>query len=110
MSSFYANKYELCDMGPAVCALPVFTPVGAADQGKSDKVRDLIKQGADVNIRDFLGMTPLMHAANMGQTDIAGLLIEAGGKCEAVDNAGRTPLMLAAAGGMIGVVELLLDT
>eukprot|EP00658_Telonema_sp_P-2_P028817 TRINITY_DN2200_c0_g2_i3.p1 TRINITY_DN2200_c0_g2~~TRINITY_DN2200_c0_g2_i3.p1 ORF type:complete len:210 (+),score=50.36 TRINITY_DN2200_c0_g2_i3:43-630(+) len=80
-----------------------------ADQGKSDKVSDMIRAGADVNVRDFLGMTPLMHAANMGQTDIAELLMDANAKCDAVDNAGRTPLMLAAAGGMIGVVELLLD-
>lgn len=41
-------------------------------------VRQLIDAGADVNLADFEGVTPLQHAEGRGFTIIAGMLREAG--------------------------------
>ena len=40
----------------------------------------LIAKGADVNVRGFLGMTPLNMAADEGEKEIADLLRKHGGK------------------------------
>ena len=42
-------------------------------------VRQLIDAGADVNLADFDGVTPLQHAESRGFTIIADMLREAGG-------------------------------
>lgn len=48
-----------------------------------------IKQGADLNIRDFLGKTPLHYAASIAA---AKLLIDSGADLNVLDNNNRTPL------------------
>lgn len=48
-----------------------------------------IKEGADVNIRDFLGKTPLHYVSSI---EAARLLIENGAELNMLDNNNRTPL------------------
>jgi len=45
-----------------------------------EMVELLIAKGADVNVRGFLGMTPLNMAADEGEKEIADLLRKHGGK------------------------------
>jgi len=52
----------------------------AADSGYAEKVKKLIKEGANVNAKDKDGNTALMYAAFMGNTDIVKILKEAGAK------------------------------
>ncbi len=54
-----------------------------------DTARVLIKKGADVNARDDYGNTPLHHVANAG---IARLLLENGADPNAKNNQGLTPI------------------
>jgi len=77
---------------------------------KVDQVRQLLDQGADVDVRHrtFLG-TPLQYAASTGGLDVAELLIKRGATVDATDSNGRTPLMWAAGNGKADVVKALLD-
>ena len=61
----------------------------AALQGSSKVCGLLVRKGAEVNIKDGEGKTPL-HYAKDRQT--AEVLIDAGGDINITDNRGRTPL------------------
>lgn len=61
--------------------------------------------GADVNVRNKVGETPLMIAALKGEPEVARTLIERGAT---INRAGWTPLHYAAAGNSLPVLQLLL--
>ncbi len=56
----------------------------------------LIRNGADVNARDFLRKTPLHLAAIRGREQVLDLLYDAGAEIKVVDGWGHTPLHDAA--------------
>lgn len=67
----------------------------------------LVARGANVDVRDRSGFSPLHVAAADGYVSIAELLLENGADADAKDNNGRTPLHEAATGGHFEVAELL---
>jgi len=71
----------------------------------------LIKQKANVNVRDVNGHDVLFMAAKGGSTEIVTWLLEKklGGGIDARDAVGRTPLILAASCNHLKTVQLLLD-
>ncbi|HEV2177534.1 MAG TPA: ankyrin repeat domain-containing protein [Terriglobia bacterium] len=80
----------------------------AALYGDSDSVRQLLKRGADPNIRNEANATALMWA--VGDFAKTRLLVEHGADVNARSDNGRTPLMIAATRfGSAPVVKLLLD-
>jgi len=74
-----------------------------------DKVQALLQQGAEVNIMDDEGETPLHHIAFLGFFPTAELLVSKGALINAKNNKNWTPLHVAAWRGNIEVAELLLD-
>ena len=48
----------------------------------------LINLGADINARDKLAQTPLIHAARAGKAELAGLLLKLGAKADLTDSRG----------------------
>jgi ankyrin repeat protein len=64
----------------------------ASNEGDIQKVKNLIKAGADVNIKDKDGWTPLHFAAQAQNASIVLLLIEAGAEIDKSDSNGNTPL------------------
>lgn len=56
---------------------------------------DMIRAGADVNIKDNEGCTPLHWATRRGQVACMAALIQAGANIEAVNDHGMTPLNIA---------------
>ncbi len=83
----------------------LFDAVGSDDV---DKVRALLKEGADVNAAPGDGMTALHRAARAGTTAMAELLIESGAHLEAGTRLGaHRPLHVASASGRSGVVAVL---
>ena len=69
----------------------------AAATGNLEAIRQHIKDGSDLNVRDPEGgACPLSTAALLGQTEAAMTLIEAGADINCIGNDGATPLHVAA--------------
>ena len=60
------------------------------------RVRELLHRGADVNVRDEDGRTPLFSAVLGGSVGLVGLLLESGAQINARDKEGWTALHFAA--------------
>lgn len=77
----------------------------AIKNGDKSAVEALLAKGADVNVKDEYGQTPLVYVK---EKSIAELLLAKGASINARDKRGRTPLYFVANEGMKGIVELLL--
>ena len=83
----------------------------AALNGQTEAARILIENGADVNIRDDKGSTPLHGAVAFGRADVAKLLVETGADQQARNDDGAKPMDVLRldwrtttfVGGMVGV-------
>ena len=73
------------------------------------KINVMIRNGADVNIRDNNGCTILNKVLTEGRWDIARLLIEGGADVNARDQGGETPLRIAVGKGHKKTVALLIS-
>jgi ankyrin repeat protein len=80
----------------------------AALDGRIERVRGSLDQGAAPDAVDPDGRTALMMAAYNGHTETAKLLLDRGAKVNAVDFTGRTALMYAASGPFAPTVQLLI--
>ena len=96
---------------PALSRAAAESPVAdAAMRRDIAKLRQLIKQGADVNAAQGDGMTALHWAASHGDVDEARMLISAGARLDVVTRNGNyTPLHLAAKTGKAPVIRALLE-
>jgi ankyrin repeat protein len=68
----------------------------------------LIGKGANVNIRDAKGVTPLVVATNLGFIEGAELLLERGARADESNNAGETPLITAVHNRNLQLMRVLL--
>ena len=82
----------------------------AAAGGDIERVRALLRAGADVNASQGDGMTALHWAAKAGDAALAETLLYAGARVDVGTRIGRyTPLHMASREGRAAVVETLLD-
>jgi len=79
----------------------------AIRSGSVETVRGLLVAGANLELSDELGMTPLHVAASTGHLDICKLLLERGANPDLVNRAGLTALTLAGQAGHGAVVRLI---
>jgi serine/threonine-protein phosphatase 6 regulatory ankyrin repeat subunit B len=79
----------------------------AAGKGRTDVVEALLAGGADVNVRNGFGDTPLHNAAKNGNTKVFELLLSKGVDANPKNKLGQTPLDLAVSGGHAEIVKLL---
>jgi ankyrin repeat protein/beta-lactamase regulating signal transducer with metallopeptidase domain len=80
----------------------------AVHRGNLDKVRNILKEGTNVDARDEVGHTLLHYAANAGHMHVVEFLISRAADVNARDEYGVTPLYYAADGGWRNVVEFLI--
>ncbi len=67
----------------------------AAHDDHLDKVKYLVEEGADFEIKDKNGKSPLHLAAMYGHLEVVKYLVEEGANLEARDKSGKSPLDLA---------------
>ncbi len=96
-------------IGVALTAAPTTSPVAdAARDADVERVRELLRGGADVNASHGDGMSPLHWAAQRGDAVLATVLLHAGAAVDAGTRIGRyTPLHVASAGGHADVLAVL---
>ncbi len=87
-------------------ATPLFL---ATNYDRIGMVEELIRLGADVNVRNQGGATPLFSAAERGNVALVRSLIQAGADVSVQDDLGGTPLMAAANSDSAEMVWLLID-
>ena len=85
---------------------------GAGEDGNVDAVRSWVASGADINVVDEYGATPLMEASRYHRAECVAEMLRLGADARRVDNDGRTALHLVAGrggdfGGGAEVVRLL---
>lgn len=80
--------------------------IEAAKKGDSQKVEQLISEGANIEARGERG-TVLMHAAGNGHKEIVELLLSKGADVNAKNNHGATASMYAEKNGYREIVEML---
>ncbi|XP_036400401.1 ankyrin repeat domain-containing protein 11 [Megalops cyprinoides] len=80
----------------------------AAIRGEVRRIKELISEGADVNVKDFAGWTALHEACNRGYYDVAKQLLAAGAEVNTKGGDDDTPLHDASNNGHFKVVKLLL--
>ncbi len=81
----------------------------AVASGNDQMVAYLLESGADVNTKDFAGLTPLNEAADCGNVLIAQTLLKAGADVNTTGyKQAVTPLMVAAIRGFPEMAKLLL--
>ena len=80
----------------------------ASSGGNTDMVRSFLDNGANIEIKNEVGATPLIFASAKGQKEVVALLLDKGANVNAKTTTGITPLMAAAAGGYPEIVKLLL--
>jgi ankyrin repeat protein len=101
----------LCLMVMLGAGPPPEAPVAdAAMRGDIDAVRQLLRDGADVNAAQSDGMTALHWAADRGEVEIAEVLLYAGANVGAITRIGEyTPLHIASRNGHVAVIDVLLE-
>ncbi|MGQ0621322.1 MAG: ankyrin repeat domain-containing protein [Panacagrimonas sp.] len=84
--------------------------IAALNHGHIDCARILLDRGADVNLPDPAGWTPLIHAVYFGASDeLLLLVLDRGARINAQNDRGVTALYLAAGIGREPQVRLLLE-
>ena len=81
----------------------------AASRDDLAQVKQLLKAGANPNVRNKLETTPLLEAAFHSNADIIAALLDAGADPNAAGADGQTPLMLVARGSNVAAARLLID-
>jgi ankyrin repeat protein len=77
------------------------------DDATSDLVWDLLNAGAEVNLKDNVGNTPLMQVATLNNLEALKTLLDAGADVNFKNKQGRTALLLAASEGLVNNVRAL---
>ena len=80
-------------------------------KGYAPLVKKLLKEGADVNLKNDLNYTPLHIASEKGHLEVAEMLIDFGNAdVDVKDKNQFTPIYVASSEGHIDILELLLST
>ena len=88
---------------------PVPLLILAALTGDANLLEGLIEEGADLDVRDEQGNTPLHAASQAGQERMVELLLAAGARTYLFSDGGTTALIASSLLGYEGIVERLLD-
>jgi len=83
--------------------------VEAVQKGNQQELERLLRNGADVNVRDGNGNTPLASAVLLGDVEAVRMLLDHGADVNARGSFGTPPLILASMAGSSEIVRMLLN-
>lgn len=81
----------------------------ATQSGDKETVLNLLQQGADFNVRDAQGRTPVMIATYQHNTGMVRALLQAGADVNIRDNNKENPLLHSAAQGWLDILRLAIE-
>ena len=81
----------------------------ATQRSDKEAVLAILQQGADINVRDAQGRTPVMLATYQHNTDMVKTLLEADADVNIRDNDKANPLLHSAAMGWLDILQLAID-
>jgi hypothetical protein len=81
----------------------------AVEERSLNLANRLLVRGADVNISDKKGCSPLGLAACVGDVEMVKILLKYRAQCKQKNSAGYTPLWAAASSNHVEVLQVLLD-
>lgn len=84
--------------------------VTAASDGDKKAIQAMLKEGVDINFRDWDQLTALLPVASTGNLDLAKFLVKEGIDVNAGDKDGITALMEASIMGHVKLVEFLIES
>ena len=87
-----------------------YSLLNATITGNVERVQQLLEDGAQVDVQNQLGWTPLHHASYRGHLKLIEQLLVAGAKANIQNTYGSTPLHYASYGGHLKAIKQLLDT
>ncbi|MDR2192691.1 MAG: ankyrin repeat domain-containing protein [Endomicrobium sp.] len=87
--SLIKNKANVNAIYAKESATPIFFGMTAYHHAKTNVIQALVDYGANINIKDIHGKTPLMYAVQYLKEDAVKVLIKANADLNAVDNKGR---------------------
>jgi len=103
------RKGELMMQGVNSLGKNGHTPLmDAAKEGDLEAVTDLLRRGAEVDVRSDKGKTALHYAAANGHVEVVKQLVSDGAEIDARDRDWHTPLMLAAIYGCNHTIQALI--
>lgn len=104
------DRGRLADVSPsrAVPSDPSAALLAAVGAGDVEQVRLALASGADTEVRDDAGRTPLLLAATADDVDVARLLVAAGADPDALDDRHDTPWLVTGVTGSVAMLEVLL--
>ncbi len=79
----------------------------ASAGGKLALLKELLAEGADINVTSQNGYTPLHRACQNGHADIVGFLLSSGANATAESKDHETPLSLAVKNGRKDIESIL---
>jgi len=87
----------------------IFTPLTYAAYTHIDQVKFLVERGADINVTDGYGHTPLMIAAGYGKYDTVRYLVEQGADIHLKNIKGYNALLISSKYGQFQIVKYLIE-
>jgi len=95
---------------PAFCAELVDELISASINNDTQKVKELIAKGADINEKDEYGNTAISYAVEAENYDCIKILIKNGADVNNRNIGGWSPLIIATKNGDADIVKILLDS
>lgn len=81
--------------------------LSVVSEGNTEGVHQMLSQGANVNVRDQQGKTPLLKAIYAGQIEVVSILLSYGANVNDTDKEGSTALIVACENNYPVITEMI---